>query len=648
MVNWIEDKLASKSSRSIYYTNLLSLIFSGLTFGLAFVLYYSFGWTATLPLVVGAGIVFCIVIVMNKFGYVNAGRMLFCILPVWGTLTVSVIGKLGVEPQSYIVYFDSRYILLASSILPAVVFDLKERWPLYTCLASTAVCILFFDPIHNWLNIGYYQRGFDVPSYYYINYVTMISYVAILAGVFILKLRHWRANEKAMRTLAENARMRRVAEIRSSELEHLSQEMESQNEELIQQQEELVASRDNLEKANRMIHDQNEKLETYAKQLSRLVEEKSGDLQKSNEELIKSNNELRQFSFTVSHNLRGPVARLLGLTNLLNAGMNQQELPRLVDYIRKSASELDGILSDLTHIIDIRSELYRVKERINIAAEWQRCVSLMQDYLPADARIETVFDEEVVYGIKPMFGSIMLNLLTNSIKYRSSERSLVIHLTSRANQIGQTVVEVRDNGTGFDLASHQENVFKLYKRFHTHVNGKGLGLYLVKNQIEIMGGRVEVESEPDKGALFRLVFPTADGVSHQVFFENDASLLYYDAVINNTVIIWKKNVTSAEYRNAFERVLQTLRKYNTTGWIADLRNQGRVGREDQSWFLSNILKSAADNGLKRIAAIGFDDPIRKDYYERMIATTKEYGIVLQVFYDMPSALNWMKASQVAL
>jgi hypothetical protein len=205
------------------------------------------------------------------------------------------------------------------------------------------------------------------------------------------------------------------------------------------------------------------------------------------------------------------------------------------------------------------------------------------------------------------------------------------------------ILEVKDNGLGMDLKVQQNNLFKLYQRFHHHVSGKGMGLYLVRSQMEIMDGRVEVESEVDRGALFRLIFTVPPDLSKQVFFENDSAQLYYDALINNTVIIWKKNVTSAEYRQAFETVLQTIKKYNTPGWIADLRNQGVITSEDQKWFIANVLKSAAANGLTRIAAIGFNDPIRKEYYERMIATTQSFGINLSVFETIEDGINWMKA-----
>jgi hypothetical protein len=127
-----------------------------------------------------------------------------------------------------------------------------------------------------------------------------------------------------------------------------------------------------------------------------------------------------------------------------------------------------------------------------------------------------------------------------------------------------------------------------------------------------------------------------------VFFESEAAQIYYDADINNTVIVWKKSITGLEYRKAFQAVLHTLKTYNTPGWITDLRLQGVVQDEDQKWFLTTIVPEAVRCGLKRVAAVGFLDPIRKSYYDRMATNTKKFGVELQVFEHMEDAIAWMR------
>jgi signal transduction histidine kinase len=495
------------------------------------------------------------------------------------------------------------------------------------------------------LGVGFFQKGFVADSYYYINYMLFISSAALTGSVFVIKWRHSKAQGEMSQMLNANENMNRELAERNKALIDLSNEVEAQNEELLQQQEEMTTNQEMLAKANEVISEQKNKLERYSVELEKLVEEKSGDLAKTNEELIQSNNELRQFSFTVSHNLRGPVARLLGLTNLIDTSVKPEELPQVLKFIQQSATELDSILRDLSTIIDIRSELYRVREKIHLEEEWNKAKSLIGKNAFEHVQVDIYFDSApYVFGIKPMVQSILFNLISNSIKYRSPERPLKIHAHSWA-LMDQTIIEIRDNGLGFDMNAQKENLFKLYKRFHTHVTGKGMGLYLVRSQMEIMSGRIEAMSSPDQGATFKLVFPVPPDLDKQVFFENQSARLYYDAMINNTFIIWKKNVTSEEYRQAFETVLLTLKKYNTPGWIADLRNQGTITPEDQKWFIENVLSVAAQNGLKRIGTVGFTDPVRKDYYERMRQKTAEFGVELKVFADSDSAILWMKSSR---
>jgi signal transduction histidine kinase len=96
--------------------------------------------------------------------------------------------------------------------------------------------------------------------------------------------------------------------------------------------------------------------------------------------------------------------------------------------------------------------------------------------------------------------------LSNAIKFRSPDRNLKVTATSWAAD-GKAHLEIKDNGLGFDTRLHKEKLFKLYKRFHTHVEGRGIGLYLIKAQLEVLHGTIEVESAPDQGSLFRITIP---------------------------------------------------------------------------------------------------------------------------------------------
>jgi len=635
------SKVPEPLRQPMYITNILASIFSVLTFFLFFILYLLFGWSSTSGYILGIAALFILIIWINR-RYFDVGRLIFCLAPVYLTLAISLYGKETQPFQTYITYFDSRFIILVTTILPGVAFRLSERLKIWICLGSTFLCLILFDPIHNALGLGYFQHGFDVVSYYYINYITLICYFALLFGVATLKGITEKAEEQARDSLQKLNEVNDQLVIKNSELIQLNYAMEVRTAMAVQQQEEIKASRELVKDANRLISEQQEKLVKVNEKLEERVKETNANLIKSNDELVRHNNELRQFSYTISHNLRGPVARLLGLTDLFSKPIALEEREVIAQMIRKSGFELDEVLKDLSLIIDIRNDLYQVREKISFEEEWQKTLVVLGDQVHPSYKIGVDFEEApFVFSLRAMIQSIIFNLLSNAIKYRNPENDLQISVKTY-NSENNIVLRVSDNGLGFNLESQRENLFRLYRRFHTHVDGKGLGLYLVKTQVDILGGNIEIETEINRGTTFTIMLPTPQDVSKQIFFESEAAQIYYDAGLNNTVIIWKRKITSIEYRRAFQAVLHTLKTYHTPGWIADLRFQGQVETELQIWFLNTVIPEAVRCGLKRIAAIGFSDPVRKEYYDRMILKTNDQGIVLQVFESLEEAVGWME------
>lgn len=627
---------------AVYITNILSSILAVLAFILFGILFSLFGWTNTSIFIILISVIFGIIPAINRVNY-NWGRLLFCLVPVYVSFGISLYGKLKVPEQSYITYFDIRFIILVTTILPAIAFAISEKWKIAICMSSTLLCLVLFDPVHNAFGLGYFQRGFTAVSYYYINYITFLSFLVLASGVIVLKVITGRAEEQVKKTIEKLNTSNKQLQTQNDELMRLNESMAQQSEELIRQKKEIQESRELIAEANLLISQQQERLIESNKVLAKLVKEKTEDLSSTNEELVRHNNELRQFSYTVSHNMRAPVARLLGLTDLLNRSKLDHDRSEISNMIRKSSYELDEVLRDLNQIIDLRNDLYQVREKIAFADEWQKTLFVLQEQLRPGYNIQVDFSQApFIYSIRAMIQSIMYNLVSNAIKYRNPEKDLCIDVTTLVKPDGTVVLRVKDNGLGINLGVQKENIFKLYRRFHTHVDGKGLGLYLVKTQVDTLGGSVEIESEINRGTTFSITLPHPKNVSKQVFYKSEAAQIYYDADINNTVIVWKKNITGPEYRKAFQTVLYTLRTYNTPGWIADLRLQGTVPDEEQKWFLTTVLPEAVTCGLRRIAAIGFSDPIRKNYLDRMVAKTEHHKIELKDFDQLEDAINWMK------
>jgi PAS domain S-box-containing protein len=228
-------------------------------------------------------------------------------------------------------------------------------------------------------------------------------------------------------------------------------------------------------------------------------------------DLLRKNQYLEQFAFITSHNLRAPVANMLGLASLYNLDDPADPTNRsLIDHFTLSAQRLDGIIQDLSDLLAVRKR-QEERQRVELAEVTDNARQSLSSQLErSGAQLRIDFSvAPVVYSVKTYVQSMLLNLLSNALKYRAPERPPVIAITS-GQRDGYVVVSVADNGLGIDLARHGNRLFGLYKRFHAHTEGKGLGLHLVKTQAEALGGKVEVESRLGEGSTFRVYLPAGN------------------------------------------------------------------------------------------------------------------------------------------
>lgn len=228
--------------------------------------------------------------------------------------------------------------------------------------------------------------------------------------------------------------------------------------------------------------------------------------EKLTQDLYRQNRDLQQFSYIVSHNLRGPVANALGLAQLLNSVDKSDELhDTALAKLGISIAKLDTILKDLNHILSIRDNTDSIEqERVDINLVCQQAIDSIQESLQACGGEVTLSIGEKTFlrGNRAYFYSIFYNLLTNSIKYRSAERALKIHVQCLEHTVQGMILAVSDNGLGFDREKVGGKIFKLYNRFHANVEGRGIGLFLVKTHVEAMGGQIEVTSQVNRGTRF--------------------------------------------------------------------------------------------------------------------------------------------------
>lgn len=225
-------------------------------------------------------------------------------------------------------------------------------------------------------------------------------------------------------------------------------------------------------------------------------------------EIVQRHKDLEQFTYIVSHNLRLPVANILGFAEILKMeGITASEREEFIELIINSVFKLDEVVKDLNQVLQIRQAIHEKKELVVLEQVVLDILESIRQILQSEnVAIHMDFAKApALFSIKSYLYSILYNLISNSLKYRQRDLQPIIHVHSEIqNDLFRIIY--KDNGTGIDMSKYRQDVFGLYKRFHSKVEGKGLGLYMVKTQVESLGGKISLSSEPNKGVVFTLEF----------------------------------------------------------------------------------------------------------------------------------------------
>jgi signal transduction histidine kinase len=179
----------------------------------------------------------------------------------------------------------------------------------------------------------------------------------------------------------------------------------------------------------------------------------------------------------------------------------------MFDLLKNASNTLTETIQNLTEVVSIQTSLNLKKEQIFIHEYSLKVIQILGNQISAeDALIVNEIDPKLSIEYYPAYmESILLNFLSNALKYRHPSRKPKIWLKSHVED-GEMVLEITDNGIGIDLKKHGEKLFGMYKTFHGNKDARGIGLFMTKNQIEAMGGSVTVNSQPDKGTTFTIYF----------------------------------------------------------------------------------------------------------------------------------------------
>lgn len=314
--------------------------------------------------------------------------------------------------------------------------------------------------------------------------------------------------EKRIFTEKQNEILEAAVQARTQELAQSNEALKQQSEEIQSQRDLLTKQNQQLQEVQQQIKIKNEEIQQQNQVLEEEVIERTQELSETNEELAEYNRQLEQYSFVTAHNLRAPVARILGLGNLMEMNdITYEEKVYIADKIVQNTKQLDSIIKDLNLIFEIKRKDQLPLSPIFLPQIITKIKELLERELEAvSGNLITMFQKEkYIYGFTPYIESIFYNLINNAIKYKYPFRKLLITISTE--KVGKFVrVSIQDNGMGIDLEQHKDKIFNLYKRFHLHIEGKGMGLFLVKTQVESLGGRIEVESVPEQGTTFHVYF----------------------------------------------------------------------------------------------------------------------------------------------
>ena len=226
------------------------------------------------------------------------------------------------------------------------------------------------------------------------------------------------------------------------------------------------------------------------------------------DDLAQRNSELEQFSYMISHNLRAPVANILGIVDIMQTvGIDSGEEEKVTTYLDIASKNLDMVIKDINHILEVKNNISEKTEPVkfdHLLLDVKLGIACMLK--DKEIRITGDFSgaEEIV-TIKSYIYSIFYNLISNSIKYRQNGVQTIIEISSVKIK-NKLLLKFKDNGLGFDLKKSGGEVFGLYKRFHYHVEGKGMGLFMVKTQVQSLGGKISLASEVNNGSEFTIEF----------------------------------------------------------------------------------------------------------------------------------------------
>ncbi|CAN5485754.1 hypothetical protein BH09BAC3_BH09BAC3_36490 [soil metagenome] len=241
---------------------------------------------------------------------------------------------------------------------------------------------------------------------------------------------------------------------------------------------------------------------TERKQIEESIREQNVRLGDIADNLTSKNEQLEEFTQIVSHNLRAPVGNIVTLLSLYESA-NEAERTEYIHHLKNSSNLLLGTLNELNEVLKIKQSQRIEAQDLEFSMVHNNvCQMLSASISELNADIHADFSAAPKIQYPNIYlESIFLNLVSNALKYHSPTRTPQIRIKTYLKE-KDLMLTIEDNGLGINLEKYRHQIFKMRKTFHEHPESRGLGLFLIKNQIESMGGEINLTSVVGKGTTF--------------------------------------------------------------------------------------------------------------------------------------------------
>lgn len=359
-------------------------------------------------------------------------------------------------------------------------------------------------------------------------------------------------------------------------------------------------------------------------------------------ELFRRQSDFADFSYAISHTLRKNIANIKGLLNLLNDVHLPEEAISYLGILTDEVNQLDDEVYGLNEVIRLQYAYFDIKEIVNLKIKLSKILNLFSIPLEkCNAQIVSNFDAfEKVFTIRSLMGNVFQELIANAIKFKHPKRDLKISIGTFISK-DRMGIEVTDNGIGIDLEKYKNQIFVPFKKINPNTKGKGIGLFLLKQQLDIIGGNIHIVSTPNEGTTIRVYLENQSQIS-DILLDSPVVRIIYQKEDDLMIANWKRTINGNEFREIFTYLIKLMQDYKLKYWIANTLLANNDEKE-----LNAVRKIYAEKikkvNLKKMALVmPKNEMSEEDLLNRKADLEKVYPFKINLVGSLEEAMNWIK------